>query len=145
LVAAWCGYGPGILVSVATLIFIPHLGIPKFPLVPIDLNRICLVLLISVLISKVSDTRTRTEEALRKSNEELDKKIRLRTEDLERANAALIELKAKGVKFLNDTPIAGHANSRIAFLDPTTTANILIEIAEMPAGHAHGSAGVTPA
>jgi len=60
-------------------------------------------------------------------------------------DAALIELKAKGVKFLNDTPIAGHANSRIAFLDPTTTANILIEIAEMPAGHAHGSAGVTPA
>jgi hypothetical protein len=29
----------------------------------------------------------------------------------------------------------GHANSRIAFIDPGTTGNILIEIAQLPAEH----------
>lgn len=54
-------------------------------------------------------------------------------------DAALVELKAKGVKFLNETPIPGHGNSRIAFLDPRSTANILFELAELPAHHGTGA------
>jgi len=53
--------------------------------------------------------------------------------------AALAELKAKGTPLLNEEPIIGHANCRIAFIDPKATGNLLFELAEMPkdgnAGH----------
>ena len=52
-------------------------------------------------------------------------------------DAALAELKAKGTPLLNDEPIIGHANCRIAFIDPRATGNLLFELAEMPKdGHA---------
>jgi methylmalonyl-CoA epimerase len=50
-------------------------------------------------------------------------------------DSALDELREKGVKLLHDTPQNGHGGSRIAFLDPTSTGDILIELAELPAGH----------
>jgi methylmalonyl-CoA/ethylmalonyl-CoA epimerase len=55
--------------------------------------------------------------------------------DVEDIDAALDELRAKGVKPLDETPKAGHGGSRIAFLDPASTGDILIELAELPAGH----------
>ena len=48
---------------------------------------------------------------------------------------ALRELKQKGAKLLNETPITGHGNSQIAFIDPSSTGDVLIELAELPAGH----------
>ena len=45
------------------------------------------------------------------------------------------ELRAKGVKLLDEKPRIGHGGSRIAFLDPKSTANVLVELAELPAGH----------
>ena len=51
-------------------------------------------------------------------------------------DAALAELKAKGTPLLNDTPVLGHGNCRIAFIDPKATGNILFELAEMPKGGA---------
>jgi methylmalonyl-CoA/ethylmalonyl-CoA epimerase len=48
---------------------------------------------------------------------------------------ALAELKAKGVKLRDETPRIGHGGARIAFLDPASTGNVLIELAELPAGH----------
>jgi methylmalonyl-CoA/ethylmalonyl-CoA epimerase len=55
--------------------------------------------------------------------------------------AALAELKAKGVKLLDAEPRLGHANSRIAFLDPSSTNDVLIELVELPpeAGTAPGA------
>ncbi|MCC7346642.1 MAG: VOC family protein [Variibacter sp.] len=50
-------------------------------------------------------------------------------------DGALAELKAKGVKLLDETPRTGHGGSRIAFLNPESTGNILIELAQLPAGH----------
>jgi methylmalonyl-CoA/ethylmalonyl-CoA epimerase len=50
-------------------------------------------------------------------------------------DGALAELRQKGVKLLDETPRIGHAGSRIAFLDPQSTGNILIELAELPAAH----------
>ena len=50
-------------------------------------------------------------------------------------DAALAELKAKGTPLLNETPVLGHGNCRIAFIDPQATGNILFELAEMPAGN----------
>ena len=57
--------------------------------------------------------------------------------EVEDIDEALRELKAKGTPLLNDEPIIGHANCRIAFIDPKATGNLLFELAEMPKdGHA---------
>jgi methylmalonyl-CoA epimerase len=58
--------------------------------------------------------------------------ICLEVEDIEEA---LAELKAKGVKLVDETPRIGHANTRIAFLDAKSTGNVVIELVEIPAGH----------
>jgi len=50
-------------------------------------------------------------------------------------DSALAELKQKGVKLRDETPRIGHGGSRIAFIDPACTGNVLIELAELPAGH----------
>jgi methylmalonyl-CoA epimerase len=55
--------------------------------------------------------------------------------EVEDIDGALAELKAKGVKLLDESPRIGHGGSRIAFLDPRSTANVLVELAELPAGH----------
>jgi methylmalonyl-CoA epimerase len=55
--------------------------------------------------------------------------------EVEDIDGALAELKAKGVKLQDETPRPGHGGSRIAFLDPSATGNVLIELAELPAGH----------
>lgn len=56
-------------------------------------------------------------------------------------DSALAELKAKGVKLRDETPRIGHGGARIAFLDPLSTGNVLIELAELPQrGERHGDA-----
>ena len=55
--------------------------------------------------------------------------------EVEDIDGAIAELKEKGVKLLDETPRNGHGGSRIAFLNPESTGNILIELAELPAGH----------
>ncbi len=52
--------------------------------------------------------------------------------EVEDIDDALDELRQKGVKLLNETPQPGHGGSRIAFLDPQSTGNVLIELAELP-------------
>jgi methylmalonyl-CoA/ethylmalonyl-CoA epimerase len=51
--------------------------------------------------------------------------------EVENIDAALAELKGKGVKLIDETPRLGHANSRIAFLDPRSTNNVVIELVEL--------------
>jgi methylmalonyl-CoA/ethylmalonyl-CoA epimerase len=58
--------------------------------------------------------------------------------EVEDIDQALAELKAKGTPLLNDTPVLGHGNCRIAFIDPKATGNILFELAEMPHDSAAG-------
>lgn len=56
--------------------------------------------------------------------------------EVEDIDAALAELKEKAVKLIDETPRAGHGGSRIAFIDPSATGGILIELAELPeSGH----------
>jgi methylmalonyl-CoA epimerase len=55
--------------------------------------------------------------------------------EVEDIDAALDELRQKGVSLLDETPRIGHGGSRIAFLDPRSTGDILIELAELPASH----------
>ncbi len=49
--------------------------------------------------------------------------------------AAIAELKAKNVKLQSDTWRIGHAGSKIVFLDPSATGNVVIELAELTAEH----------
>ena len=59
--------------------------------------------------------------------------------EVESIDEALAELKAKGVPLLDQVPRAGHAGSRIAFIDPAATENCLIELAELPADAHHAA------
>ena len=49
--------------------------------------------------------------------------------EVEDIDGALVELKAKGVKLRDETPRIGHGGARIAFIDPASTGNVLIELA----------------
>jgi methylmalonyl-CoA/ethylmalonyl-CoA epimerase len=60
--------------------------------------------------------------------------ICLEVEDIE---GALIELKQKGMKLIDEQPRVGHANSRIAFIDPKSTGNVLIELVELAGSSQH--------
>jgi methylmalonyl-CoA/ethylmalonyl-CoA epimerase len=51
--------------------------------------------------------------------------------EVEDIKDALDELKRKGVKLIDEQPRIGHANSRIAFIDPKSTGNVLIELVEL--------------
>ena len=53
--------------------------------------------------------------------------ICLEVDDIE---GALAELKAKGIGLRDERPRIGHGGTRIAFLDPRSTANVLIELVE---------------
>jgi PAS domain S-box-containing protein len=87
MAAAWQGYGPGILAVLIAFFGLPFLLVRGFTYARVDFSRAGLLLLISVLISRISTSRTRTEAALRRTNEELDDRVRQRTAELERANA----------------------------------------------------------
>jgi len=56
--------------------------------------------------------------------------------EVEDIDSALEELRRKNVKLLDETPRTGHGGARIAFLDPRSTGNIVIELAELPEAHA---------
>jgi methylmalonyl-CoA/ethylmalonyl-CoA epimerase len=52
--------------------------------------------------------------------------------EVENIYDALAELKQKGVKLIHETPVIGHGNFRIAFIDPAATGNVLFELAQPP-------------
>ena len=58
--------------------------------------------------------------------------ICLEVDDIE---AALAECRAKGIKLRDEVPRTGHGGHRIAFLEPESTAGILVEFVEMSGGH----------
>lgn len=45
--------------------------------------------------------------------------------------AALNELRGKGVKLLDETPRSGHGGAKIAFINPESTGDILVELTEL--------------
>ena len=83
LFAAWLGYGPGIVTAIVATFFLPFLFFPRFTFASVDYNRFLLLLLVSILVSRISANRTRVEKLLRKHNEELDDRVAQRTLELE--------------------------------------------------------------
>jgi methylmalonyl-CoA epimerase len=55
--------------------------------------------------------------------------------EVENIESAIAELKSKKVKLQSETWRNGHGGSKIIFLDPAATGNMLIELAELPAEH----------
>lgn len=55
--------------------------------------------------------------------------IAVEVEDIE---AAIAELKAKGVRMIDEAPRGGVENSRIAFVHPKDTHGVLLELVELP-------------
>lgn len=53
--------------------------------------------------------------------------IAFRVEDID---AALAELKAKGVRLIDETPRKGAGGAKIAFLHPKSTGGVLVELSE---------------
>lgn len=56
----------------------------------------------------------------------------LEVEDIE---AALAELKGKGVALIDEVPRIGHGGTRIAFIDPKSTGGLLFELVEATEHH----------
>lgn len=55
--------------------------------------------------------------------------------EVEDIDEAIAELKSKNVKLQTDTWRIGHGGSKIIFLDPASTGNTVIELAQLPEGH----------
>jgi methylmalonyl-CoA epimerase len=53
--------------------------------------------------------------------------VALRVDDIE---AALAELKARGVRLIDETPRPGAHGSRVAFIHPASTQGVLVELVE---------------
>jgi len=51
--------------------------------------------------------------------------------EVEDIDAALAELKGKGIRLINERPVAG-AHGRVAFVHPKSTHGVLIELLERP-------------
>ena len=52
--------------------------------------------------------------------------------EVEEIEAAIAELKAKGVRMIDETPRKGVEGSRIAFVHPKDTHGVLLELVELP-------------
>ena len=57
--------------------------------------------------------------------------------EVEDIDTALTELMEKGVKLIDEVPRIGHGGARIAFLDPESTGELLIELAEISSAQSH--------
>src|SRR5580704_5293096 len=85
-VVAWFGgYAPGAIACVLTMA-LPLLGKSGSKL---DFGRLGLLIALSFLISWVAQTQRRSRVILRQANDELDKRVQSRTEDLAQAVQAL--------------------------------------------------------
>jgi signal transduction histidine kinase len=89
--AWWGGYGPGLVTTLATLLLGPYLTQPTYSIRHPNLVSAPMVILISVLISRMAGAR----QKLREANALLDERVRHRTAELESVNRSLREREAQ--------------------------------------------------
>jgi hypothetical protein len=58
---------------------------------------------------------------------------------VEDVDAALAKLKAAGVRLVNETPVDGAGDCRVAFVHPASTGGILLELSERKKGRRAGA------
>jgi methylmalonyl-CoA/ethylmalonyl-CoA epimerase len=54
---------------------------------------------------------------------------------VEDIDAAVAELKAAGVKLIDETPREGAHHTRVAFIHPKATFGLLVELVQYPTSH----------
>lgn len=89
--AWWGGYIPGLLSALLAALFAPYLLTSGYSIDKMDWPRLVLISVVSLLTSRMAASRAETERKLRSLNDALDERVRLRTRELEQANAALRE------------------------------------------------------
>jgi two-component system, cell cycle sensor histidine kinase and response regulator CckA len=114
--AAWLGYGPGILVCALITFAVPPLLAPGHHL-NVDFGRFGLLLIISLLISRVSSSKRRSEAMLRDWGESMNARVRERTLALEESESRYRLLFEK-----NPQPMWVYDQNTLAFLTVNDTA-----------------------
>ena len=92
--SSWLGYGPGIVTWSVGLLGVSRFIAARQPPPPTDWIRFGLLLVVSLLISRIADTRRRREAELRRIAGGLEISVRERTAELEesaRKSKALLE------------------------------------------------------
>ena len=85
-VTAWFGgYVPGASTCLITMVGIPLLATPGFRLTSVDPSRLILLIGVSLLISLVAQSQRKKREQLREANDELDRRVQDRTQELAQA------------------------------------------------------------
>src|SRR5579859_5673418 len=83
-VTAWVGgYLPGVLTCLIVMVGIPLLATPGFSVSKVDPNRLVLLAGVSALISLVAQSQRKKRDQLREANDELDRRVQVRTQELE--------------------------------------------------------------
>ncbi|MGJ7459461.1 VOC family protein [Halomonas sp. RA08-2] len=59
--------------------------------------------------------------------------VAITVKDMDKARETWVDV--LGIDQEYEEPKPGHGGSRIVFLDPASTGNVLIELAEIPEGH----------
>jgi len=88
-VAWFGGYVPGVIACLLTMVGIPLAAVPGFSLAKLDLSRLGFLVGVSLLVSAVAHAQKRRGEILRQANDELDRRVQRRTQDLARSVEAL--------------------------------------------------------
>jgi len=81
--SAWLGYGPGLVVCFLLLFVAPRVLVPGKPH-PVDLGQFALLVIISLLVSRLSQTTRRSEVQLRRQEQDLRAKILEDTVEIQR-------------------------------------------------------------
>ncbi|HEY1340370.1 MAG TPA: response regulator [Bryobacteraceae bacterium] len=89
--SAWLGYGPGAMICFLSAFGLPLLFPPQRASFQAESLRFGVLLLISLVVSRISQTRRQREADLRRTAETLEERVRERTEEAYRALAAARE------------------------------------------------------
>lgn len=82
-VSAWYGgYVAGALACAFTMVGLPLMMVHFSQLPPVDFSRLVIFIGVSLLVSRVAKTQRRAREVLRRSNDELDRRVQARTGEL---------------------------------------------------------------
>jgi PAS domain S-box-containing protein len=89
LIAAWCGYGPGLVATTAIAVGSGYFFRANFSIAQMNFSTVAVFLSLSVVISAKASSRRRVEALLQSINAELDARVHEQTVALEEANATM--------------------------------------------------------
>src|SRR3954452_1816649 len=95
LIAAWCGYGPGLLVLFIGLLVLPYAYRPNFSIRKLDAAVPIVMVMVCLITSRLSASRRSSEAFLQRANQDLDERVRKQTAALQHQLAELETLYGK--------------------------------------------------